>query len=478
MVKIKERVSAEMDINTVKEIVSRYYDHHDSKYVFGGRKSNVDYFYNTERWDWYFDYWTSLESDFFKKAGAPHNIYMKFYDESVEKKKMLELDMLVALKKKKMPSGYMDYITLVFHPITGIEFRSTYGKPAMKVKTTDRTVLNMHLREDGELYWSGFNNTFYYFRFTSFLNRLLMLNERFRNVLADIFMMLGEEKKILKDVARTIRSDHYFANPIKIHDACKYRTPDELIRGESEQPLMINYNRRNMNYSWYVTKVAEYIKPADRGLLLSIPKDEFMEWIGAGVKNFSDPVMIKWALTDFLIRYYANRLFETAEDIPKRILKRFEFIARDYGELCIDTGELISLRKTRPRALENAHDAARDQMVRYAQINEAEFKQPLLAEDSKFLELKELLPDDFKMIDRTPALYEEGERQHNCVFNYRGKVRNDDIAIFHWDIDGREYTIEFGRERGAYCIRQMMQKYNRPALPEDVEIVRKYLEKN
>ena len=42
-----------MDINTVKEIVSRYYDHHDSKYVFGGRKSNVDYFYNTESWDWY-----------------------------------------------------------------------------------------------------------------------------------------------------------------------------------------------------------------------------------------------------------------------------------------------------------------------------------------------------------------------------------------------------------------------------------------
>lgn len=54
-------------------------------------------------------------------------------------------------------------------------------------------------------------------------------------------------------------------------------------------------------------------------------------------------------------------------------------------------------------------------------------------------------------------------------------MRNDDIAIFHWDIDGREYTIEFGRERGTYCIRQMMQKYNRPALPEDVEIVRKYL---
>ena len=59
-----------MDINTVKEIVSRYYDHHDSKYVFGGRKSNVDYFYNTERWDWYFDYWTSLESDFFKKRSG------------------------------------------------------------------------------------------------------------------------------------------------------------------------------------------------------------------------------------------------------------------------------------------------------------------------------------------------------------------------------------------------------------------------
>ena len=464
-----------MNIDTLRGILSRYYENHDSRYVFGGRKGKAEFFYNRTGWDWYLEYAGSLDREFFSRPGAPRNMCMNFRDGRRSGSGGDGSEMFVSIKRKETPSGFMDYTSLFFYPITGLELRNSYGRPALKVMTPSKPSLSMHIREDGEIYWSGGNSRYYYFKFTADINRILSANERVRKVMIDILATLGQDRMILKDIARTIESDHCFLNPIKLHDACRYRTPDEMMRGELTDPLPINYNRRNMNYAWCVSRLSEVIEPADRGMLLAIPADTFMEWIDGGAWLFAGGEFNAGAISNFAGRYYADRLMQ-GDRPPLRMLQRAEACARDYARMCIEANEYITLRRRSFRGIEAAHDEVMNiHMLQCAESNEEEFGLPLLAENSRFMKLKEMLPDEFIMIESTRDLYYEGERQHNCVFSYRHKVRDDEIAIFHWDTNGREYTIEFGIFEGRFVIRQMLRKYNRPADVMDMARVLEYI---
>lgn len=456
-----------IDIEDVKKIVAKYYEPHDSKYILGGRKGPNNYFYNTDEMDWYMGYVESLGANFFDIPGAPDNIHLNFLRESEEWRRTAEYEMLLTLKEKKTESDYMNYISLTFYPIIGLKLKKAYNKMGLMLKTADRPVANLHIRGDGELYWSGNYNHFYYFKITPYLNRFLSTNERFRNVIVDILMALGENKKILKDVARTIQNDHFFAKPIKMHDVCKYRTPDELVKSESQCTLPVNFNRKNLNYSWCVTSLSEVIDPDDFGLLLNIPDGDLMEWLGGDINLFNGDGIYTSYICDFVANYYVYRLIYCGI-LPANMLDRVSVLARDYSQLCIDTGEPISLRKQGFRGLEEAHDNVMEQTMAHVDYSsEIEFAAPLAPENSKFKELRNILPKEFIHLDSPKALYEEGRRQHNCVFSYMDRVRRDEIAIYHWETDGREYTIEFGKVNNRYTIRQMLKKYNRPADASD-----------
>ncbi len=96
--------------------------------------------------------------------------------------------------------------------------------------------------------------------------------------------------------------------------------------------------------------------------------------------------------------------------------------------------------------------------------------------NSRFEALRELLPPEFEWINTTDRLYEEGEKQHNCVFSYRSRIVDDECAVYHWETEGREYTIEFTvSSRGVFRVKQMMQKYNFPFLEAYARKVNDYL---
>lgn len=100
----------------------------------------------------------------------------------------------------------------------------------------------------------------------------------------------------------------------------------------------------------------------------------------------------------------------------------------------------------------------------------------LIAENTKFAELRQILPDEFEWITTTKRLFVEGNIQDNCVFSYRDKIREDQSTVYHWSNDGRDYTIEFSRGfDGRYVIEQMLQAKNKRANPADMEYVRRCL---
>lgn len=464
-----------ISIEDVERIVSKYYEPHDSKYIFGGRKRAERYFYNTNKLNWYMDFAASLDTDLFDTTGAPNNIELNFSKKSEEWARTTEREMLLILKEKKTQAGYMNYITLAFYPLIGLTLKKVYNKMGLALKTANRPVTNLHIREDGELYWSNNDNRFCYLKITPYLNKFLYANENFRNIIVDILMLIGESRKILKDVARTIQNDHFFLKPIKMHDVCKYRTPDELVKSESQHTLPINFNKKNLNYSWCVTHLSEVIEPDDFGLLLNIPDDDLIEWLGGGIHLLDGDAIQTSRICDFIANYYVRRLVYRGI-LPVDMRDRVYIFARDYAHLCINMGEPISLRKQGLRALEEAHNIARIQAITHAEhSDDADFSSPLPPENSKFQELRNILPKEFIHLDSAKALFEEGERQHNCVFSYSTRVRRDESAIYHWEIEGREYTIEFGKVNNQYTIRQMLKKHNRPADPTDQARVLKHV---
>lgn len=109
-----------------------------------------------------------------------------------------------------------------------------------------------------------------------------------------------------------------------------------------------------------------------------------------------------------------------------------------------------------------------------------ECENAILAKNSRFARLRDLLSESFVWINSIKKLYREGLRQHNCVYSYKDEIRADICAVYHWRRYEREYTIEFGIQchrdgKGKYVMRQMKQNNNEAALGEDVRIVEKIL---
>ena len=86
------------------------------------------------------------------------------------------------------------------------------------------------------------------------------------------------------------------------------------------------------------------------------------------------------------------------------------------------------------------------------------------------------MPSEFEWITSRKRLYAEGNRQHNCVYSYRERIRRDELAILHWDNGEIQYTIEVRvGNLGFFEIAQMMGPCNINPVPADLEQARKLI---
>ena len=450
-----------MRYERVKEIVQRYYEQHDSKYIYGGRSLSKDYFFNTSGWDWYVNYAKSLSDDFLSHPDAPNNLTFNFYaDHKYSKSKC---DFFIKLSvNEHLQTEIQGYA------ITGLILANTYGKIGLKLKLSERSVFTI-LMVGGNIIWKNGRGMYNHFDFNWWLNRLLRENERFRLMLMDIFDEFAETHNWLavKDVVRTIKQDHFFLPNMSFEQLEYCHTPDELIRYVCGRDSDICFNNWNLNAAYYAKKISEHIKIEDEGMLFQIPQDKLLRWIGKR-DLFDGP-----HLDDFAAHYYADKLDGDEE--------RIRMVARDYARMSIQNGEKISLRKNSINGLEEEHDRYIELMMDKEQ--KEEFSKPLIADNTRFAKLREMLPEEFVWIDNTRTLYSEGKKQRNCVYSYKDRIRRDECTIYHWSHENKEYTIEFVRStfrdsnRGAghYQIAQMLQSCNQNADPQDREMVESYI---
>lgn len=452
-----------VSIKDVNDILSKHYERHSSLFLTREAKHKDTFFYNfncPQNAQRMIEVMNSMSHS---NEMPVKSLEAKFYDKSLSAYRCE--DYMVKVSEHKTPNSY--YISLTFYGTTGIVVKKAYGKYEAKLNYNPKHLLSIYINcRTCDLYGKGVNNreTLYPLSFSSYVNKLLLHSEVFRDIFKDILTLCSNGRHIMKDIIRTIDENGYVAMPITVFDIKKYRTKDKLIRSFAGVDLPVDFNKLSLNHGYLLAELSKAIPPEQVGYMIQLDKEMTVNTLRDIYKevypldNFAE---------EFIVRYYIDKL-GLINSRENRLL------IYDYIRLAKDHDLPISINfKTANRLVREHNRLAR--LYNEKQMTE-EQSQPLIAENTKFAELRQILSDEFEWITTTKRLFEEGIIQDNCVFSYRDKIRNDQSAIYHWSNDGRSYTIEFGcRFDGRYTVEQMLQAKNGRANPADMEYVKRCL---
>ena len=444
------------DINC---IISRHYKMHSSVFLTREVKSKDGYFFNFSC-----PKQTRTLIDAMNVMSQTGEVQMnsieaKLYNKPLSPYKCDEY--VIKVSEKKGPNS--SYISVSFYGVTGFVVKKAYGRYEVKLTYNPRHLISIYINaNNGDLYGNGVvhNESVYPMSFSPYVNKLLMHSDAFRSIFKDILMLCANGRHIIKDIVRTIDEDGYVAMPITVFDIKKYRTKDEMIRGFTGSDLPVDFNRRSLNHGYLLAELAKHISQEQQGYMIQMDRKMIIDTVR---DIYREMYPLQNFELEFIARYYMKKL-----SLPDTRTNRL--LVHDYIRLAKDHGLPVSLTFKTVNRLVREHNLLARQYR--AEELSAETAQPLIAENTRFAELRRILPPEFEWITDTGRLFNEGEAQRNCVFSYRDIIRNDQSAIYHWSKDGREYTLEFGCTFGGkFRIKQMLQTDNRPARAEDIEYI-------
>ena len=357
-----------------------------------------------------------------------------------------------------------DHVSLCFYPMEGIRFHRSYGKRIVASIYTGKDSLLELLVDDDWMIWTRSKAGDKKLKFNWWLNKCLRDNETIRTILVGLLRQVGRQTPIFRDVARTIENDHFFFPPLDFDAIAQCHTPAELMDKADVPKLDVNFNKLDVNIGYYLSCLAGQFDEENGIQLRDYPKDRLLSFIQPK-DLYEGPNAER-----FLTMHYC---FDEQPFEPWRL--RQEVV--DYLQMCID-------QDVKPQILPSYDAFVRrhDEMTGGYKKNrmESEIKKPLVVEHSQFETVDTVFRgygmENYEWITTGERLYEEGERQHNCVFTYRASIRKDLCAIFHLDRNGESYTIRIDKDRkGGFFIAEMRGRFNRPYREEDLAYVNEYL---
>ena len=296
----------------------------------------------------------------------------------------------------------------------------------------------------------------------------------------DFFYTLADNSKtyFVKDVLNDIKEYGYkFKIPITYDEACKYHSRKDFFESKYKNAgiLRWNYNKNNMGLSYMILKCINYVDIRDYGILqnTSINLSKYIE--GKGCNKIS-----KTLICSFLSGYYKERFKLTDEEMVNITdddvgrerhsrLRACEYAAQDYISMCMEEHRPVVLHYSANRVNEEHDYFNNNGDYQYYLRNTKKFSVP---KNSKFNELRKILPKQFEWVKTRKRLIDESMMMHHCVWSYYNAIARDDCAIYsYYDIKGdfdvsnkkepKRYTIEFLYRKGKYVINQIQTKYDR-----------------
>ena len=432
----------------LREIVERHFAPQLSKYLYGGRKTGFEweYYYNTDCFESAKDIFEKIENGELTMASGIDHISFQLFSSDLGFK--AQCPCILRLKETD------SFFQLVFYAATGYEVVRSYGgKPAIRLTQMEDPSLKLAFsKKYGSILQENKNAKLISFRISWWINRLLKQNDDFRLFLIDLLERKGEIAYIYKDIARSVRKDHYCLISDSFQEVERYYNPDSLIRGITQTKVKVDFNKRDLNHAYYIAKFAKHVEERDLGIILTMDFDYVSEWLSG--HDIKPTHLIGY----FTMSYYQKK-FGCTREVQSLVL--------DYMHLCRNNGIKISLRFS---TIERMREIVEGEHRRIAQSEDDGIPEELVPCDSRFRSLEKNLPDDYEWIKTKTRLFDEGNKQHNCVYSYRARIRQDMLAIVHWEFQGRTYTIEVRVGAGGFFdVVQMKGKYNIDPPAEDYQ---------
>lgn len=147
------------------------------------------------------------------------------------------------------------------------------------------------------------------------------------------------------------------------------------------------------------------------------------------VNEISRPNLVQMRIPNYICSVSNEKLaikIFLSEVIYNQIKTNSKTLVKDYIDMCIMCKEKINIRFRSKKKLQEAHDKISQKY--YAKHT------PLvkIPKNSKFKELRKILPSEFEYIKTRKRLIEETAIQHHCVWSYADKINRDNCAIYSY----------------------------------------------
>lgn len=329
------------------------------------------------------------------------------------------------------------------------------------------------------------------------------------------FLALYKEKNICGDFMRLLLDFHQEKNifykdvvndcmekcliPLTFNEVAEYHNKTDLLlkKYKAAASMQIKWNKQNLNLSYLIIKAYSLVEPGISRRIIMQQKDMALleNWYAKRALdkayNFLGNILYKNIMEngrksseriEAIKERYRKELVEELQTnvlsdeyeqwINERVeeelsLHDIKSTIRDYVSMCRQTKIKVRLDVRSVEQLNNLHDRITTN-PNYYRTHTGKVSVP---KKSNFLELREILPEEFEWIKTRKRLVLETELQHHCVWSYAELITMDKCAIYsftdsraEYAKDGvpRRYTIEFRqRKNGEYYVEQVQGKYDR-----------------
>lgn len=311
----------------------------------------------------------------------------------------------------------------------------------------------------------GDNNTIYY----EFRNRLIPLSVKKLISFLDYFpskVTFGKElfnaifsfyrrlNPFVNDIDGVIKQNNYFIIPLNFNELLQYHSKKDffLNKYKLSSSININYNKRDMTASYLIIKSWNMVAPEHRNKLLQIKESPYFL---SSSNSYSRSCEV------FLMEYIIENLGGDYK-YDGEIIR----LAKDYVKMCRLAKQKIKINFRAVAALREAHDRVSESVY----MKETPLVK--IKKNTRFKELRKILPDEFEWIKSRKRLIKETVMQSHCVWSYADKINRDTCQIYSYvNENGERFTLEFRISRKKYILVQAQGKYNQA----DTSTVKEYV---
>jgi hypothetical protein len=252
---------------------------------------------------------------------------------------------------------------------------------------------------------------------------------------------LSKDKLIFKDIDRWAQKDDYIMLPMSFKDIAQYHNLKELFNDKYKlsRELPYNWNKQDINLSYMILKTWKLVDEKDRNKLL------MMNEMPVKAMFMSDTQLSQ--KQDFFLAKYIEKLLDPSKVDDEQYAGR---LAVDYVRMARMSHTPVRLGFKSMRKLQEYHDEVSDKEI------ESETPDVKIKKDTKFAELRKILPPEYEWITTRKRLTHETEIMHHCVWSYADSINRDQCQIYSYVSPATEkrYTMEFiVNEKGRYqCV--------------------------